>query len=259
MKWIRRLVTAVLLVVFLGSAGTVGTILFRYQSDSRFYRQAAEDYTARVDVQGTDSSESTEKAAEGEVPPITVDFSELQKAGEDIIGWIYCEGTVINYPVLQGEDNMFYLHHSYDGASSMAGSIFVDSDNLPGFADANTIIYGHHMKDKSMFATLEYWADQEYYEEHPVMWLLTPEQNYKIVLFSGYNTPAVSDTYTIFPDPGKKMDDYLQSCAGKSDFKADVALDKEGHYVLLSTCAYVFDNARYVLHGMLVPVGGAGA
>ena len=165
---------------------------------------------------------------------------------------------MINYPVVQGEDNDFYLHHGFDKEGSSSGAIFVEAMNRPQFADANTVIYGHHMRDKSMFATLEYWAAQEYYEEHPVMWLLTPQQDYKIVLFSGYTASADSDTYMIFQEPGKELDDYLAQSLAQSDFEADVQLDGQARYVLLSTCAYAFHNARYVLHGVLVPVDSAG-
>ena len=114
------------------------------------------------------------------------------------------------------------------------------------------------MKNGSMFATLDHWAEQEYYEGHPVMWLLTPEQDYKIVLFSGYTTSASSDTYAIFDGPCQELDAYLIKCRSQSDFSAEVELEGDSRYVLLSTCAYVFDNARFVLHGKLVPVDSAG-
>ena len=198
-----------------------------------------------------------------EKPPIAVDFHRLQEMNGDVAGWIYCEGTPINYPVMKGADNDFYLGHSYDGANSRSGSIFVEAANRPGFADANTILYGHHMKDGSMFASLEKWADQEFYEEHPVMWLFTPKQDYKVILFSGYTTSANSEAYTIFSDSGKELEEYLEKCIGKSDFEADVSdrIQEEGtgniadKYIVLSTCSYVFEDARYVIHGFLVPVG----
>ncbi len=189
----------------------------------------------------------------GEVP-VEVDFDELLEANPDVVGWIYCEDTIINYPVLQGEDNSYYLHHTLDGTYVRTGSIFADGNNRRDFQDANTIIYGHHTKDVFMFATLDYWAEQKYYEEHPVIWLLTPTQDYKIVLFSGYHTSAYSDTYQIFSEPGEAFAEYLAACREQSDFQADVELDENAKYVLLSTCAYVFTDARYVLHGMLVPV-----
>ena len=175
-----------------------------------------------------------------------------------MVGWIFCPDTVINYPVVHGEDNDFYLHHSYNKDFNPSGAIFVESLNALDFADSNTIIYGHHMNDNSMFATLDRWQDQAYYEEHPVMWLLTPEQDYRIDLYSAYNTSAFSDTYTIYEAPSAPFTEYLKISRLYSAFDSGVQLDPEEHYVLLSTCAYVFDNARSVIHGRLVPLDSAG-
>lgn len=248
-KVIIRTIVAVLLILFIGSVSAILFILKQYRDDVNVYGQAAEHFT--------------EEGSEGEdIAPIVVDFDALQKENEDVIGWIYCEDTVIDYPVLRGEDNDYYLHHTYDGKKSISGSIFVDTNNRPGFVDSNTVIYGHHMKNKSMFATISNWAKQDYYEEHPVMWLLTPERDYKIVVFSEYTTSAYSDTYMMYQAPCPEMDEYLKKAAEKSNFKSDAQseeqLDKNARYVLLSTCAYVFDNARDVLHGKLVPVNSIG-
>lgn len=246
-KWIRRILIIVFLAIFLFSAGSLVFIMSRYKNDEKIYFNAAQQYTI---------SEENGNDEEIETAPISIDFESLLAANSDVIGWIYCEDTPINYPVLRGEDNDFYLHHTYEGDYSAAGSIFVDVENRPEFLDSNTVIYGHHMKDGSMFASLEKWKDQEFYEEHPVMWLLTPGQDYKIVLFSGYETSAYSDTYTIFTGPGNELDEYLENCIRQSNFQADVETDPEEHYILLSTCAYMFENARYVIHGVLIPVGG---
>ena len=254
-KWMKRVVMLVLLVIFVFSGVSLAMIMHRYKvSDER-----NEDAVDRF-VTAEDGSDENEEGGdiEAELAPIVVDFKGLKEVNSDIVGWIYGGGTLISYPVLQGEDNDFYLHRSYDKEESNAGSIFVEASNSPGFIDGNTIIYGHHMKNKSMFASLDYWADQEYYEEHPVLWLLTPEQDYKIVLFSGYTTSAVSDTYTTFPAGDPLLDEYIDESLGKSDFQADVMPDGTGRYVLLSTCAYNFKDARYVLHGMLEPVDSAG-
>lgn len=192
--------------------------------------------------------------------PIRVDFKSLLDVTEDVKGWIYCADTNINYPVLHGATNNTYLRHTYDGEYNIAGSIFIETDNDPNFKDANTIVYGHHMNDGSMFANLEDWADQKYYEDHPVMWILTPKQDYMLVLVAGYHTAAGSDTYTMFHEPDEEMRAYLDKAVEKSDFITNLRLPlgKNTHYVVLSTCAYIFDNARYVLHGLLVPVDSAG-
>ena len=233
-----RLVAMVLLaIVFVSSAAVIGFTMWQYSEASRIYDEASDKYTA-----------------EGSKAPIEVDFKALQKENPDIVGWIYCEDTVINYPVLQGKDNDQYLHTDYQGDYNIDGSIFVDADNTPGFIDSNTIIYGHHMNSGAMFAGLVNWADQEYYEKHPIIWLLTPEKNYKIVLFSGHHVPSSSSMYDIIKTPGKEMNTFLSEALEMSDFTTDVKLNPNARYVMLSTCAYLFDGDRYVLHGVLVTV-----
>lgn len=255
---------ALALLVFLGSGGTVLFIQGRYQASRQGYTQAAEDFTApagsvggTVGVGGSDGSVESGSAVESgsnrELPPITVDFARLQEVNPDIRGWLYCPDTVINYPVMQGSDNDFYLGHNYTGAQDQCGSIFLDAKCASDFSEANSILYGHSMRDGSMFGKLDAWRDPAYYAAHPVMWLLTPEKNYRVVLFSGYTTSSDSGTYTIIHEPGEDLDQYLADCRAVSGFQADVVLDGE-QYVVLSTCAYDFAEARYVLHGKLEPL-----
>ena len=236
---------------------TVGSSEDGTDADSAENAAAAGLYTEK-----TGAAEGRQAAA-GEtrpvVAPIKVDFQALKRVNDDVVGWIYCEGTQINYPVLQGETNDTYIRTLYTLEGHPSGSIFVDAGNLPEFQDNNTIIYGHHMADGAMFGTLENWHEQEYFDEHPCMWLLTPEQDYRVDLFSAYLVSATHDTYTIFRGSGTRLTDYLQRVVNDSAVKANVELDPEGHYVLLSTCAYtVYDDARTVIHGLLVPVDSAG-
>jgi len=274
-KWIRRILMLVLLAVFLGSLGSVLAILHRYKVSQDFYEDAITQYVRPAEESDhsslEDGSDMTGTSASGpgddlheedhhvlEMAPFEVDFDALRKVGPDVVGWLYCPGTIINYPVVQGETDDDYLHTRYDGVYNFPGSIFVEADNKPEFQDYNTIIYGHNMLDNTMFAYLEDWEDQSFYDDHPVMWLLTPEQDYKILLFSGYTTSAYSDVYTIIPTAGEALNEYIAIAKNDSEFQADVELREDAHYVLLSTCAYSFTNARFVLHGMLEPLGSAG-
>ena len=99
---------------------------------------------------------------------------------------------------------------------------------------------------------------QEYYEAHPVFWLLTPEQDYMVELFAGYVTSADSETYTIFWEPSDEFRDYLRNALSQSEFHSEVKIDENAQYVVFSTCAYSFYMARTVLHGKLVPVDSVG-
>lgn len=190
--------------------------------------------------------------------PIIVDFDSLLQVNKDIVGWIYCEDTVINYPVVWGRDNYYYQERNYRGGPDPSGTIFTDAENVTDLSDSNIILYGHHMQDMTMFATLKYWLEQEYCEEHPFMWLLTPEQDYRIDLFAGYVTAADSDTYTVFQEPDDEFSEYLHGALSQSEIHTEVELDENGRYIVLSTCAYSFYMARTVLHGKLVPANSAG-
>lgn len=272
-RWVRRIATIVVAWVFLFSIIYIVLSMGEYDEADSIYADAASRFTrlpaapagGSADASGkkdlppdaaSPDAASPEEAAE--LAPITVDFSALLEVNGDIVGWIYCPGTNINYPVLHGKDNDVYLRRSYDGSYNNAGSIFVEAANSKGFADANTIIYGHHMEQGAeMFADLEEWDSQEFYEEHPVVWLLTPEQDYKIVLLSGYTTSAYSDAYQIFREGDCGLEEYMAGRMELSDFQAGTEPDQAARYVMLSTCAYDFNDARRVLHGMLVPVDSA--
>lgn len=256
-KRIRKIIMIVLLLIFTGSCGVIGVTLWQYEKASRLYDGISSQYTALIVPKDRRNTAAGSEKME-ETAPIVVDFEALQKVNKDVIGWIYCEDTVIDYPILQGSDNDYYLNHSIDGAYSASGSIFVEASNRGDFLDFNTILYGHHMKNKTMFATLSYWSDQKYYEEHPVMWILTPQRDYKVELFSAYTTAASSDTYQIFQKSGEDFTKYLTDTLNQSEFQTNAAPGQEDRCVLLSTCAYVFDNARDVLHGKLIPVNSAG-
>ena len=248
---IRNIIMAILALIFIGSAGVVGFVTYQRVENDRIYNEAADRF--REDASDVEDKEDT-------IAPIKVDFDDLRSVNEDVVGWLYCEGTSIDYPVLHGETNKEYLRNDYTRSYNMNGSIFVDCDNHPGFVDANTIIYGHHMNHGAMFGDLEAWGEQDYYEKHRVMWLLTPEQDYQVVLVSGHHTSAYSNMYDLYFDHDQKFQRFLDEAVEESDFKPvdDATVNPDRNYVMLTTCAYIFDNARYVLHGKLVPVNSAG-
>ena len=260
---IRSVIMGLMLLIFCASGAQVLFIRHQYRISEEIYDEAAAKFTSFsetivFEVPDVDFHFQPETRRIPEVAPITVDFTELKKINPDITGWIYCPGTIINYPVLHGDTNDDYLHHSYDKSYNAAGSIFVEETNSRDFQDANNILYGHHMGDKSMFATLDHWQVQSYLDEHPYMWLLTPEQDYRIALFSAYTISAYSDTYQVFPERSPGLERYLDTALELSNVKADVEVSPDGKYVLLSTCAYVFENARSVIHGLMEPASSAG-
>ena len=275
-KWFHRIYVAVLAVAFVTSVVVLGSFYMRYKTSRDTQNAAVEQFTRpssatqqKTETPGSPSSDAAQKPADAEetpalpdhdpvYAPISVDFTELKKVGKDVIGWIYCEDTVINYPVVYCDDNQFYLDRNYLGNPDSSGAIFADMNNKGGFREANVILYGHHMADKTMFATLNSWMNQEYYEQHPVMWILTPEQDYRVEIFSGYITDSDSKTYTTFEEPGPDLGDYLGWVRNWSEIQSEVETPEDGKYVVLSTCDYSFEEARSVLHGRLFAVDSAG-
>lgn len=180
-----------------------------------------------------------------------VDFDALLEENPDLVGWLYSEGTPIHYPVVQGKDNDFYLHHLFDGSEGKYGCIFLEAQNAPDFSEPHSILYGHHMRDGSMFKSLKGYQEQSYYEEHPVLLLETPEQWYRLEVFAGYVASTSSDAWQLdFPDAQERQK-WLDEQKKKSDFHSDVTPGPEERILTLSTCSYEFKNARYVVHTVL--------
>lgn len=182
--------------------------------------------------------------------PIYVDFNALFSKNEDIIAWVYCPNTPINYPIVKGEDNDYYLRRLLDGTKNIAGTLFADFKNSADFSDHNTIIYGHNMRNDTMFGTLPDYAKQKYYNAHPVWYLLTPEANYKVELVAGFITPDDSEIYRITEDR-KAIDAQVAIAIKKSKFKSGVTIESTDKLVTFSTCTYEYKNARFVLIGVL--------
>ncbi len=190
-------------------------------------------------------------AAAPEPPPITVDFATLQGDNPDVIGWIYCPDTEVNYPILHSDDNRYYLRRLSDGTPNTAGSIFADCRNSADLSEENVILYGHNMSNGTMFALLPQYANQEFYDAHPVWYLLTPTVNYKVELFAGFVASTKSLVYSVQREQTEDGRPITDKAWEDSDFRG-VDPPKEGDRTLtLSTCSYEFTDARYVVMGIL--------
>lgn len=264
----RRIMLILLACAFLLCGGVVFSVLHKYKKNERLYKNASKTYTTEQDFHlERPSGEGTEQQGEAsskrrenaELAPIVVDFKTLQEINPEVIGWLYCPDTKIDFPICRAEDNKFYISHNYALESSSFGAIFADCLNRPDWSDSNYVVYGHHLTDGTMFATLDKWYLQEWFDEHPTMWILTPEQDYRVELFSSYYISATDKAYTIFQGPSEEFDEYLQYVKSNSNVvRDDVELDGEGKYVMLSTCAYVFALSRSVVHGRMFPIDSAG-
>lgn len=184
--------------------------------------------------------------------PISVDFNSLRSINQDVVGWIYIDSLDISYPITHGTDNDYYLHHTFKKTYLFSGSIFMDYQNIGDFSDANTILYGHNMKDGSMFAGLKKYTSKELYKENPYIWILTPTCNYAYRIFSLQTTAPDSEIYTLFSGT---IDQTFVDWANRMYANSSVALEQpsftaDSKVLTLSTCTSDGNN-RIVVQAVL--------
>jgi len=187
-----------------------------------------------------------------------VNFESLLSENPDFKAWLTIPGTNINYPVVwraNDLNNEYYLKHTFYGVENKLGAIFIEGANNPDFTDRHTIIYGHNIKNHSMFWTLTQYRSQSFYNAHPIAYLMTPYGNYKIEIFASWDAkPGSDNSWQLFNNStsDEAYLDWLWDQANHSYISTNVLLSAKERYVTLSTCSYVFDNARFVVIGRLV-------
>lgn len=228
---------SIFLLIFIGLMLFAGWKLFGIFSE---YKEGEDTY-----------QEVAEQFKEEKEERIIVSFEELLAQYPDVIGWIYCEGTPIDYPIVKGKDNDYYLKRMYNGSYNGNGSIFMDYRNQSDFTDWNTIIYGHNMDNDAMFGILTEYQKQGFYDSHPVMYLSTPDKEYRVDLIGGYVTPADDPVTYSFPADQEGRDKVLDQVYRSSSFLSGVEVLDGEKLITLSTCTYEYDDARYVVVGVL--------
>lgn len=243
-------------LVFLFSLFQIGRMVMEYRVGSKTYNELEEQVS--VTVETIPEQEKSESRYTKEIMPVEevilwpeVNFTKLQEINPEIIAWLYSEGTVISYPVAHTDNNDYYLTHMFNGKINKAGCLFLDAWNMPDFSDENSIIHGHHMKNDSMFGSLMGYKKQEYYEKHPFMQLLTPNGNYIIEIFSGFVVSDNENAWALWFESDEKKQEWLNWLCRKSSFDSGIVPELDDRIVTLSTCSYEFDNARFVLYGIL--------
>jgi len=185
-----------------------------------------------------------------EMAPVKIDFPALYAQNSDVIGWIYLEGTPLNYPIVcRPNDNEYYLDHVFTGAQNEYGSIFVDYRNTQPFNEWNTVVYGHNMKDGSMFGIIDEYSAQEFYENNQVLYIMTPEKDYKVEICACFLTNVDTAVFQ-FPrtegNPAKLIDDIVNY----SYIETGLVPTPEDKLVTFSTC-YMEDSHRFTVIGIL--------
>jgi len=178
------------------------------------------------------------------------DLAALREVNPDVVGWIFLPNSQVNYPIVQGEDNQYYLEHTWDDQKNSAGSIFLEATNSADFSDCRSILYGHNMANMSMFAVLHNYAGIRYVQTFPYVYLVTDEGVLRYEIYSTYKAGVDSKTYALNLDQ-RMMASFIKLTLEESELDLGIIPADTDRILTLSTCTGNYENRR-VVHARLV-------
>ena len=226
---------------------------------------------ADADAALAESQGGSEAAEEGEeaqkekksapksrpIPEVTIetlenlDMDALKKVNSDVEGWILIPGTKISYPVMQASDNEFYLSRTWDKTWNWLGSVFIECENESDLSEFNTIIYGHNMRNTSMFSQLKSYKEQSYWKKHPSVYIANEEGVYKYDVFAAYEAAVDGHPFWLDVEDEKVKTVFLQESIKMSDIDTGITPETSDKVITLSTCTGVGHETRWVVQAVL--------
>jgi len=262
---VRKVLMIVLAVVFVAS----GTLLLRQNG---YYRQTQEDQERARAAAGLSQPEQTQlpevqlpldplppEPEQPEQRPLEeqaaflwdVDLAGLRQTNPDVQGWISIPGTQLDYPFLQGEDNQYYLKHTWQGKRNAAGSVFLECTAQSDFSDFNTIVYAHNMKNGSMFGSLRQYRTQSHYEANPYIYIIDDSGLRRYEIFAAFEAEVRGYTYRLDVNTPEKKQAFLDYSAQRSVIETEIVPTVEDSVITLSTCTGNGYDHRWVVQGVL--------
>lgn len=261
----RTLLTVLLAAVFLFSAGMV----IRQQVQ---YQRIIADSNEAAQVAGLQKSPTVSQPAsplpvptpkpEGPEAPLEplpeealdladIDLDALRAVNADVVGWIAIPGTTLSYPLMQGEDNQYYLSHSWKREAAGGGSVFLESTNNRDLIDLHTIAYAHRMRNDTMFGTLKYYKNLDFWQEHPRVYIVLNDIIYRYDIFSAQEANVKGIVYRLDIEENQLEEEFLQYCVENSVIDTGLIPETSDRILTLSTCTGNGHANRWVVHGVL--------
>ena len=222
--------------------------------ESEAQTEVVVETTESTELTETTESEDTEEEEEYVLKGpwyelVRVNLASLQSQYPDVTGWLYFENERISYPIVKGATNDTYLYTTYDGKSSKSGSIFMDVRSSTSFMDTHTIIYGHNMKNLSMFGKLKYYKNSsKYYKNHQYFQIFCGNEILRYQIFSYQEVPVDSYVYTEYHDSASSLANRLKKSSMKD---TGVTVNDGDKIITLSTCTSN-DEYRFIVNAVLV-------
>lgn len=257
MKKSQLIIEIILMVIAFGCVVYLGYFLYhQYKMEQLAQSNVTTEAVTTEIKQPTESIAETE-TSETEIP---IDFDALHEQNKDIYAWIEVPGTDINYPILQSKTENYYLNRNLDGSSGLPGRIYTNACNEKDFSSYHTVIYGHNMKNGTMFAGLHKFEDKTFFDENQKIIIYT--QDGEMLTYQIYTATAYSDAYlTSAFDPSTSEGMLLfidsiksgENAGGKQNIREDMKITSKDKLLTLSTCIAGQDDKRYLVIGVLQP------
>lgn len=263
-----------IIAILVGIAGLAAVLLIVVGVSKFIFRQTDETQASQssdAELQQTepatveevtDASQDSETEPESAEPEeeIPIDFEELWETNPDVYAWIVIPGTDINYPILQHPtDDSYYLNHNIDGSTGRPACIYTESLNSKGFTDNNTVIYGHNMRNGTMFAQLHKFEDKDFFDEHREIIIYLPDKVLHYKIFAVHNYDDRHLLYSFDFSDKAVYKDYLESIFSIDDKNANIdtemTVTENDKIITLATCVYKQPSLRFHVQAVLVEKG----
>jgi len=228
--------TALLTMLLVISVGYLGIMQVNYHRGAEAYAQA-EKFAGAPDLKNVQSETSKPSVEERPDEVLTllsnVNLESLRTVNTDVVGWICIPETELSYPLVQGEDNKYYLNHTWQRQKNAVGAVFPDYRS--SLTDPYFVIYAHRVNNGSMFGTLGAYSDALFWEGHPSVYLVSEDKVERYDIFAAFETSVLSEVYDLdLKQRDRKM--FLSWCLEQSVIDTGLSPDAEDRIVCLSTC-----------------------
>lgn len=246
MKRVLLVVEVALVVLFIIFIAMFIQQSGQYKTGKAEYSEL-EGYVSEGDTSDTQSDSDQEDSNW-----LVIDHKALLERNPDYIGWISLPGLDISYPIVQGKDDEYYLHHTFDGTENTNGCVFLEAESSPNFSDFNSFLFGHNMRNGTMFGSLKrYIREEECFEENPEFYVYTKDKILVYSIYSYYITDPLSKTYSLALNK-EGYEQYLEMVTELSERDCGVKVDSKNPTLTLSTCSGTgAAKKRLVVHGIL--------
>lgn len=273
-KTIYTVIGIAALTVALVCAVILGVKQYRLWKSQQMYEKLAQSTTAQevTSTEELQSEEETTQALEGykkeavrlmtkygiEVPEKNIDFDAMHREiSEDIYAWIYIPNTHIDYPVFQHPtDNSYYLEHNIDGSEGYPGCIYTENYNAKDFSDPHTVIYGHNMRDTTMFSDLHLYEDEDFFENNRYVYIYTEDMVYVYKIFAAYQTNNAHQLLNYDFSQKETVKSYLDNTAMRMQepmiYDDTTVFSGDDQILTLSTCVMTERqfHLRYIVQSL---------